>query len=162
MMASIRLRGAFDAAQRGPLSGWHLVRLAERITAGTPTEDDRDLLEAFDPDDLAVANLTPAAFVVAHGDIWRAFACHAAAPDETPDADAIPCAAAAIRCATAMLMERLRVLPSADDLEAIGERLMHGQQSPADLCVLRALPGPHLRSHATAEHWRAMVSYRDE
>lgn len=161
-MASIRLRGAFDAAQRGPLSGPKLERLAERITAGTTTDADHDLLEAFDPDDLAAANLTPAAFVVARADIWRVFACHAAAPDETPDGDAIPCAAAAIRCATAALGTYLRAMPSEDDLEEVGARIIGGTCTPGDLALTRALPGAFLRSHATDAHWRVMVSYRDE
>ena len=73
-MASIRLRGAFDAAQRGPLSGGRLAGLAERITAGTTTEADRDLLEAFDPDDLALTRALPGAFLRAHATDahWRA------------------------------------------------------------------------------------------
>lgn len=159
-MASIRLRGAFDAAQRGPLSGWHLVRLAERITAGTTTDADHDLLEAFDVDDLEAANLTPAAFIVGHADIWRAFACHAATTDETPEADAIRCAADAIRSTAAMLRECLRVLPSADDLEALGRRIIDGTYTLADLCLLRAAPAAYLRMNTTAVHWALFVDYR--
>ena len=161
-MAAIRLRGALDAVMRDALTVAHLVALADRLTIDRATVADLALLDAFDAADLTTANMSAAGFIVEQAGPFRSVAAvmlrttRAARVVET-----ITGAAAVVGTVTAVLMERLQVLPDADELLCIGARFECGGMTPADIAVIRALPGPYLRANASARHYAAIfVDYR--
>ena len=160
-LAALRLTGTFDAAMREALPDRHLFALADRIAADAMTAADRALIAAFSIADLKAANITAAAFIMASAALIRAVAAvmrrttHAPDPPETTAH-----AAAVIAAATATLRERLQALPDTDELARLGGMFMHGAMTPADIVVIRALPGPYLRANAAAGHWPVFVDYR--
>lgn len=161
-MASIRLHGALDAAMRDALTVGHLVALADRIALDTATAADLVLLDAFDAADLTTANITAAEFMIEQAGPFRAVAAvMLRKPHALGNAQTITRAAAVVRGVTATLSERLQVLPDADELLCIGARFECGGMTPADIAVIRALPGPYLRANASARHYAAIfVDYR--
>ena len=161
-MALIRLRCVLDAAMREALPEPHLIALADRIEADAMTSTDRALIDAFSAADLKAANITAAAFIMASAALIRAVAAVMRRITNAPDTpETTAHAAAVIAAATATLRERLQALPDADELARLGGMFMHGIMTPADIVVIRALPGPYLRVSTAAGHWLAFVSYRD-
>ena len=161
-LAALRLTGTFDAAMREALPDRHLIALADRIAADATTAADRVLIDAFSAADLKAANITAAAFIMASAALIRAVAAVMRRITHAPDTpETTAHAAAVIAAATATLRERLQALPDADELARLGGLFMHGAMTPADIVVVRALPGPYLRANAAAGHWLAFVSYRD-
>ena len=161
-MALLRLRGALDAAMRGSLSMHHLVSLADRIQANKGTTADRALLAAFDAGDLKAAMLTAFAFVI---DAARPF--RAVSAVIRPDAraplgsfEAMQRSAATIASTGVILRERLHELPDDEELSRIGRLFERGNMTPGDLAVIRALPGPYMRSSASQRHYAIFVDYR--
>ncbi|MEQ1686518.1 MAG: hypothetical protein ABL916_22945 [Burkholderiaceae bacterium] len=161
-MASIRLRGVLDAAMREALTVGHLVELADRLTADAATEADLALLDAFDAADLTTANLTHAGFIIEQaGPFLGVAAVMPRTTRATRVVETITRAAAVVASMTAMLRDRLQVLPDADELLCIGARFECGGMTPADIAVIRALPGPYLRANASERHYAAIfVDYR--
>lgn len=161
-LAALRLTGTFDAAMREALPDRHLIALADRIAADATTAADRVLIDAFSAADLKAANITAAAFIMASAALIRAVAAVMRRITHAPDTpETTAHAAAVIAAATATLRERQQALPDADELARLGGLSMHGAMTPADIVVVRALPGPYLRANAAAGHWLAFVSYRD-
>lgn len=159
-MAGIRLRGALDAAMRDGLTAGDLLALAGRIVSDGATEADAALLAALDVDDLAAVGMGAGTFVVSFAAVFRTVA---AVMRSTPTGTIEPIKRAALMVSgvTAALRERLQVLPDADELLCIGARFECGGMTPADIAVIRALPGPYLRASASARHYAAIfVDYR--
>ena len=158
-LAGIRVRAGLDAAMRDGLTAGDLLALADRIVSGSNTDADAAMLAALDGQDLATVNMSAAEFIMVYAAAFRAVAAVLrAVPAGT--VEPILRAVAVVKDAAAILRERLQVLPDERDLDAIGERIMHGHQSPADLAVVRAVPGPWLRAHASVGHWAVFVDYR--
>lgn len=161
-MASIRLRGVLDAAMRDALIVGHLVALADRLAVDGATVADLALLDAFDAADLTTANMSAAGFIIEQAGPFRAVAAvmlRTTRPARV--AETITRAAAVVGSVTAMLRERLQVLPDADELQRLGDLFECGAVTPADIAVIRALPGPYLRGNASARHYAAIfVDYR--
>ena len=161
-MAALRLSGVLDAVVREALPEQHLIALADRIEADAATVADRALIDSFSASDLKATNITAAAFIMASAALIRAVAAVMRRITHAPDTlETTAHAAAVIAAATATLRERLQALPDADELARLGGLFMHGAMTPADIVVVRALPGPYLRANAAAGHWLAFVSYRD-
>lgn len=161
-MASIRLRGVLDAAMRDVLTVGHLVALADRIALDAATAEDRTLLDAFDTADLTTADISATGFIIEQAGPFRAVAAVMLRKPRTARmVETMTRAAAVVSSVTAMLRERLQVLPDADELLSIGARFQCGDMTPADIAVVRALPGPYLRANASARHYAAIfVDYR--
>ena len=161
-MAALRLRGVLDAAMREALTVGHLVELADRLTIDAATVDDLALLDAFDAADLTTANMSAAGFIIGHAAPFRAVAAVMLRPARAARVvETITRAAAVVGSVTEMLRERLQVLPDADELLCIGARFEYGDVTPADIALIRALPGPHLRANASARHYASVfVDYR--
>ena len=158
-MAGIRLRAALDAAMRDGLSAGDLMAFAGRVVSASTTEADAALLAALDVDDLASVGMGAGTFIVSFVAVFRTVAAVMRATPGGTD-EPIVRAVAAIQETAATLRQHMRVLPNADELEAIGGRVTYGTQTPADLALIRALPGPYLRAHTTGEHWSLFVDYR--
>ncbi len=158
-MAGVRLMAALDAAKRDGLTTGGMMALAGRIVSGCTTDADTALLAALDVADLASVGMGAGAFIVSFVAVFRTVA---AVMRATPTGTFEPTMRAAnVMKETAAILRRcLRVLPGADDLEAVGWRVIDGTHTPADLALIRALPGPFLRAHATAAHWAVFVDYR--
>jgi hypothetical protein len=160
-MALIRLRGALDAAMRGPLSVRHLVALAGRIEGVAIAPADLSLLQAFDAVDLRTANMSAADFIMGQAAVYRAVAAVMLHPMRGGNSgEAIARAAAVVVGVSLMLRERLRALPDAEELARLGRLFDLGDMTAADLAVIRAIPGPHLRAHSAVGDWRTFVDYR--
>lgn len=140
----------------------HLVALADRIRADAATAADLALLGAFDAADLTTANIGAADFIIEHAAPFRAVAAVMLRPTRALDAaETITRAATVVGSATAILCEHLQALPDAGELLCIGARFECGDVTPADIPVIRALPGPHLRANASTRHHAAVfVDYR--
>jgi hypothetical protein len=160
-MAGIRLRAALDAALRDGLNAGDLLALADRIASSDATDGDAMLMGALDIGDLAAVKMGAATFLMVYAAAFRTVA---AVMRATPTGTTEPIlrAAGVVRDAAAILPDRLQELPDDDDLDAIGRRILRGHQTPADLAVVRAIPAPYLRACTVVEHWRAMVSYRND
>lgn len=160
-MAAVHLHGVLDAAMSEALPVPHLIALADRVLIDAMTAADPAVIAAFSAADLKVANITAAAFIIGNAAVFRAVAAvmrRATHAPDTPETTAH--AAAVVSAATATLRERLQVLPDADELERLGGLFERGAMTPADIVVIRAVPGPYLRANAAASHWPAFVRYR--
>ena len=159
-MASTRLHGVLDAAVRGPLTLGQLVGVARRAQAATAGANERDLLDALSASDLATVQMTAINFVLLA--LARVAGVQAAtrATDQAPDAATLHRATQAMRTAADTLAARLHALPDAAALEAMGDQLLGGPPSAADLAVIRAIPGSHLRAHSTGRHFALFADYR--
>jgi hypothetical protein len=103
--------------------------------------------------------MTAAMFIMAYTTPFRAVV-EVMRPEPHSTPAQFRAALAAMEGATECLRECLSRLPGGDDLKAIGNRLVQGQHTWDDLAVLRAVPGPWLRVHASDEHWPVFVDYR--
>jgi hypothetical protein len=158
-MAGIRLRATLDAAQRAGLSAGDLLALAGRVESNETTDADAALMAALDVLDLVAVKMTAGEFIMAYSAPLRTVAAvMRAASTRTPGR--VKAALEAMRGTAEALRECLRRLPGEDELDAIGNRLVQGWHTSADLAVVRAVPGPWLRVHASDEHWPAFVDYR--
>ena len=144
-LASLRVNGALDFALRDALPAWCLCALADRIAADVATEADRELLAAFDRQDLTMAGTTAEKLIAVAAEVWRPDSL-ALAPLMSHEPDAIQRAASQIRTATALLRERLCRLPTSEELRRIGAACKTGAQSASDLVLLRAVPTPWIAS----------------
>ena len=159
-MASTRLHGVLDAAVRGPLTVGQLVGAARRAQAATAGAIECDLLDALPASDLATMQMTAINFVslalAPVADVQAA----TQATDQAPEAAALHWATQGMRTAADALAARLQALPDAIALEVMGDQLFGGPPSAADLALLRAIPGPHLRTHAIGRHFAVFADYR--
>ena len=160
-MAAVRLHGVLDAAMRAALPTRSLVALADRIKGGCTTTADGALLAAFCAVDLAAVNMRADSLIIEHAAPMRCVLAVmsrgravASADDTTPHAVAV------VGSVTSILSERLRALPDDDELLRLGDLFERGLMTPADIIVIRALPGQYLRANASARHYPALVDYR--
>ena len=118
-------------------------------------------LAAFNTTDLKAAKITITAFIVGNAAVFRSVAAVMRRAAQAPDAlETTARAAAVVSTATVTLRRRLQVLSGADELERLGDLFERGDMTPADIIVIRALPGPYLRANAAAGHWPVFVDYR--
>jgi hypothetical protein len=151
-----RLAGAADALVR-LLPAQVLIALVDRIEAGTPTDADNTLLKAFDRFDLKATGGTAVGLVKRQAGLFRG--CGFGHAGDGQDTAAIEAAAVTIKTLSVSLPRDLSVYPAPEAIAELGERLK-GRPTPADIAMVRALPGQFLRSMATPADYAAFVSYR--